>query len=53
MDNPTSPAITAMPNGGYQAAFQANTGALWVTGAAGTGSLGLGMDNPTSPTITD
>ena len=33
-------------------AFQANTGNLWTTGAAGTADLGLGMMAGTSPSIT-
>ena len=38
--------------GSYDVGFQANTGSLWVTGSLGTGDLGLGMDNATSPSIT-
>jgi hypothetical protein len=30
----TSPSITAVPGGGWQCAFQANTGDLWVVGTA-------------------
>jgi len=37
--------------GPYDVGFQANTGNLWITGSNGTGDLGLGMDNTTSPSI--
>ncbi len=48
----TSPAITALPGGGHEMAFQANTGALWTVGTAGTRNWGLGMKAGTSPSIT-
>jgi hypothetical protein len=48
----TSPSVAASATGGYQVAFQANTGNLYtynsVTGAA---NLQQGMDNTTSPSI--
>ena len=47
----TSPAITALPSGGFEIAFQANTGTLWTTGNAGTGNTGLGMNPASSPSI--
>lgn len=34
----TSPTITSLPQGGFEVAFQANTGALWTVGA-GPGSV--------------
>jgi hypothetical protein len=48
----TSPSITAMPNGGWEAAFQANDGSLWVVGSSDNRALGLGMAAGTSPSIT-
>ena len=48
----TSPAITGLPGGGYQVAFQANTGILWTVAAAPGQNLGLGMMTGTSPAIT-
>src|SRR5580700_7594166 len=48
----TSPAITALPSGGYEAAFQANTGHLWVVRNGVGQDLGLGMKTATSPAIT-
>lgn len=50
----TSPAITALTDGGYQVAFQANTGSLWTvhSGAAGGRNLALGMMAGTNPAIT-
>jgi hypothetical protein len=49
----TSPSIAALPGGGWQAAFQANTGNLWVVGAKGDpGDTHLGMRPGTSPSIT-
>ena len=48
----TSPAITALPGGGYEAAFQANTGHLWVVQNGAGQDLGLGMKAGTSPAIT-
>jgi hypothetical protein len=49
----TSPGVAALPGGGYEAAFQANNGALFVYSSvtgAGT-STGLGMEKGTSPAI--
>ena len=51
----TSPAISGLPAGGYEVAFQANTGNLWYVGQ-GSGSItrgdrGLGMKAGTSPAI--
>jgi hypothetical protein len=46
----TSPSITAVA-GGYQIAFEANTGMLWTTGKYGTHNLGLGMSKYGSPSI--
>jgi hypothetical protein len=38
------PSITAVPGGGWQCAFQANTGDLWVVGTADhRGDMHLGM----------
>jgi hypothetical protein len=50
----TSPSITQLPNGGYEAAFQANTGNLWTaqSGASGGTNLSQGMMAGTSPSIT-
>ena len=45
------PVPTAAPSGGYEIAFQANTGVLWVTGSAGTLNTGLAMAPGTSPAI--
>jgi hypothetical protein len=47
----TSPSICALPGGGWQAAFQANTGRLWVVGADQRGDTGWGMKAGTSPSI--
>jgi hypothetical protein len=47
----TSPSIAGLAGGGLEVAFQANTGQLYVTGAAGT-LTGLGMAPGTSPSIT-
>jgi hypothetical protein len=51
----TSPSVTGLfggyPTGSYEAAFQANTGVLWVTGTAGTGPTGYPMAAGTSPSI--
>jgi hypothetical protein len=41
--------IKARAGGSYNLVFQANTGNLWMTGATGTGDLGLGMAGGTSP----
>jgi hypothetical protein len=49
----TSPSITAMANGGWEAAFQASgDGSLWVIGADNKGRMGLGVAAGTSPSIT-
>jgi N-acetylmuramoyl-L-alanine amidase len=48
----TSPTITALAGGGFEMAFQANTGELWTVGSAGNRNWGLGMRAQTSPTIT-
>jgi hypothetical protein len=47
----TSPAITWLTNGGYEAAVQANTGELWRSGTAGTADEHRGMMAGTSPAI--
>ena len=47
----TSPAITGLAGGGYEAAFQANTGLLWVVPNGVGQSVGLGMLKGTSPAI--
>jgi hypothetical protein len=47
----TSPSIAGV-EGGYQVAFQANTGNLWTAGALGTRDWGLAMMAGTSPSIT-
>jgi hypothetical protein len=47
----TSPSITTVNLTTYEMAFQAGTGSLSITGALGTGSLGLGMMPGTSPSI--
>lgn len=47
----TSPAAVNLSNDGYQIAFQANSGILWTTGSAGTGSTGQPMAPGTSPAI--
>lgn len=39
----TSPAITALNNGGFEVAFQANTGDLWIAGSIGNLSIGSGL----------
>jgi hypothetical protein len=43
----TSPSITAL-GGGYQVAFQANTGLLWMIGEVAKGDTGLAMAANTS-----
>jgi surface antigen/uncharacterized protein len=48
----TSPSITVLSNGGWEAAFQANNGHLWVVGSDNRGDLDLGMAAGTSPSIT-
>lgn len=47
----TSPSITLTANG-YQIAFQANTGNLFIVGDSGPGDTRLGMRRGTSPSIT-
>jgi hypothetical protein len=47
----TSPSIAALPSGGYEVAFQANTGNLWTVGSADNGDHKLGMLAGTSPSI--
>jgi hypothetical protein len=51
MKTATSPAITALPGDGYEAAFQANTGLLWVAPNGIGQNTGLGMLTATSPAI--
>ena len=46
-----SPAITAVADGGYQMAFQANTGDLWTAGADNHGAWDIGIAAGTSPSI--
>ena len=48
----TSPSIAKLPSGGYQSAFQANSGVLYTWGPAGNASTGQGMAAGTSPAIT-
>jgi hypothetical protein len=45
----TSPSIIGLAGGGFEAAFEANTTALWTTGTAGTTNWGLGMYRGTNP----
>jgi hypothetical protein len=47
----TSPAITAVPGGSFEEAFQANTGVLWEDSASGAVDTGQGMAAGTSPVI--
>ena len=47
----TSPSIAALSTGGYEMAFQANTGSLWSVGSDQHGSWGYGMMAGTSPSI--
>jgi len=47
----TSPAITALPGGGYEVAFQAHSGSLWSVGADNHGDWGQPMKAGTSPAI--
>jgi hypothetical protein len=46
-------AFTTGGGPGYEAAFQANTGHLWVEGSGGTGDTGLSMMPGTSPVVTE
>jgi hypothetical protein len=39
--------------GGFEVAFQANTGSLWTVGSAGNHAWALGMRPGTSPAITN
>lgn len=52
MSKTTSPSITGLAGGGYEVAYQASTGYLWVEGADGSGNTGLHMMAGTSPSIT-
>lgn len=47
----TSPSVTGLQTGGFQVAFQANTGSLWTVGDAGSQDLGAGMMRISSPAI--
>ncbi|HET9170381.1 MAG TPA: BTAD domain-containing putative transcriptional regulator, partial [Actinospica sp.] len=47
----TSPSIAALAGGGYELAFQANTGSLIVFGSGGNTNTGQGMLAGTSPAI--
>ena len=51
MKTATSPAITALDGDGYEAAFQANTGFLWVVPNGAGQNTELGMLAGTSPAI--
>jgi hypothetical protein len=42
-----------LPGGGYEVAFQASTGHLWVEGSGGTGDTGLSMMAGTSPALAE
>jgi hypothetical protein len=48
----TSPSIAALRGGGWECAFQANTGNLWVIGNDDRGNMQLGMQAGTSPSLT-
>jgi Peptidase A4 family len=48
----TSPGITTLAGGGYEAAFQASNGLLWEVGTYDNFNTELGMKGGTSPTIT-
>jgi hypothetical protein len=52
MASGTSPGITTLAGGGYEAVFQANTGLLWELGTYYNFNTQLGMKSGTSPTIT-
>lgn len=53
MAEDTSPAIAALTTSGYEIAFQANTGDLWLVSPSGTATdTKLGMKAGTSPAIT-
>ena len=47
----TGPAIAGLAGGGYEVAFEANSGSLWTVGSAGNVSWRLGMWPATSPAI--
>ena len=49
--NATSPSIAPVPGGGYEMAFRANTGYLWVTGTLGQSPTPYGIAANTSPSI--
>jgi hypothetical protein len=49
----TSPSIAALSGGGYEAALQANSTALWTVGDDGTKDWQVGMMSGTSPSITE
>jgi len=49
----TSPSIAGTTNGGWESAFQANTGDLWIYGTDSSATeIGIVMDAGTSPSIT-
>jgi hypothetical protein len=48
----TSPGITTLAGGGYEAVFQASNGLLWEVGSYDNFNTELGMKSGTSPTIT-
>jgi hypothetical protein len=49
----TSPSVAALSGGGYEVAFQANTGTLWLRNSSGTQiNTTAGMDPGTSPSVT-
>jgi hypothetical protein len=51
----TSPALTAEPDGSYEAAFEVNNdnlGTVHIGTALSVNTTTLGMDNATSPSIT-
>lgn len=47
----TSPSITGLSNGGWEASFQAPDGRLWVIGSDNKGALDLGLADGSSPAI--
>jgi hypothetical protein len=49
----TSPSIAALPGGGYEVAFQANGGHLWLEGSGGTGDTNFTMMAGTSPALAE
>src|SRR5204863_59012 len=46
-----APSIVALPRGGYEVAFEANTNNLWTVGADNHGDWRLGMMAGTTPSI--